>query len=95
MFYVFSLFVFKVDFVLKIKYNLCLVALFWLETKHKTRHCQGENSSIFVLKMYKEKCIKIVNLQTRKNELTGWKVLKQPFNFSNFWVCAAFPYNQN
>ena len=95
MFYVFSLFVFKVDFVLNIKYNLCLVTLFWLETEHKTRHCQGENSSIFVVKMYKEKCIKIVNLQTRKNELTGWKVLEQPFNFSYFRVCAVFPYTQN
>ena len=26
------------------------VSLSWLEIKHKTRHCQGENSSIFIRK---------------------------------------------
>ena len=25
----------------------------------------------------------------RKNELTGWKVLKQLFNVSNFWLHAS------
>ena len=35
--------------------------------KHKTRHCQGENLSIFICKMYKEKVIKrkIGNLQMK------------------------------
>ena len=74
--------------------TICLFALSWLEVKHKTRHCQGENSSIIIHKMYKEKFIKIVNLQIRKNESTGWKVLKQLFNFLNFWVCASFAYTQ-
>ena len=30
----------------------------------------------------------------RKNESTGWKVLKQLFNVLNFWVCPSFPYTQ-
>ena len=30
----------------------------------------------------------------RKNEPTGWKVLKQPINVSSFWVCASFPYTK-
>ena len=55
---VFSLSISEVDFVLKIKDNLYFYTLFWLEIKHKTRHCQGQNSSIFVIKMYKEKFIK-------------------------------------
>ena len=59
-----------------------------LEIKHKTRPCQGENLPIFVHKMYKEKCVEILNLQMRKNESTGWKALKQTFKFLNFWVCA-------
>ena len=25
----------------------------------------------------------------------GWKVLKQPFNVLNFWVCASFLYTEN
>ena len=67
---VFSLFIFEVDFVLKIKDNLCLFALSCLETKHKTKHYQGENSSILIHKMYKEKVIKrkILNLQMGKYE---------------------------
>ena len=53
--------VFEVDFVLKIKNNM--FALSSIDIKYKTRHCQGENSSIFILKIYKEKFIKkkIVN----------------------------------
>ena len=31
----------------------------------------------------------------RKNELTGWKVLKQLFNVLNYWVCVSFPYIKN
>ena len=40
---------------------------------------------MLIHKMYKEKCIKkkIMNLQMRKNESTGWKVLKQLFNVLN------------
>ena len=36
-----------------------------------SRHCQGENSSILIHKMYKEKFIKwkIVNLQMRKTRM--------------------------
>ena len=34
---VFGLFVFEVDFVLKIKGNLCLFALSWTEMKHETK----------------------------------------------------------
>ena len=30
-----------------------------------------------------------VNFQMTKNESTGWKVLKEPFDFSNFWVCTS------
>ena len=83
---VFSKLVFSVDFVLKIKYNLCLFSPFWLQINHKTRHCKGENSSIRIHKMYKEKFLKkkILNFQIRKNELVGWKVVKHLFNVSNF-----------
>ena len=47
--------------------NSYLLALYWTEMKHKTRHCQGENLSIFICKMYKEKVIKrkIGNLQMK------------------------------
>ena len=38
--------------------TICLFALSWLEIKHKTRHCQGENSSILIHEIYKEKIIK-------------------------------------
>ena len=56
--------IFSVDSVLKLEDTLCLLAPSWLEDKHKTRHCQGENSTIFIHKMYKEKVIKrkIMNL---------------------------------
>ena len=67
---IFSLFVFKADFVLKIKCNLCFFVLSWLEINHKTRHCQGDDSCNFIYKMYKEKFIKIVNLPMGKNEST-------------------------
>ena len=52
----------------------------------KLRHYQGEYSPIFIHKMYKEKFSKrnIVNLQMRKNESTGRKVLKQLFHVLNF-----------
>ena len=30
----------------------------------------------------------------RKNEKTGWKVLKQLFNVLNLWVSASFPYTK-
>ena len=30
------------------------IALTWTEIKHKTRHCQGENSSFFIHIMYYE-----------------------------------------
>ena len=58
--------IFEVDFA-KIKYNLCLFAVSNLKIKLKTRHCQKENSAIFIHKMYKEKIVKkkIVNLQMR------------------------------
>ena len=36
---VFSLFVFEVNFVLKIEDNLSLFALSGIEIKHKTKHC--------------------------------------------------------
>ena len=66
------------------------VSLSWLEIKYQTRHCQVENSSTFNQKMCKKEVIKTVNLQMKINELTGQKVLKQLFNFLNFWVCASF-----
>ena len=52
----------------------------------KLRHYQGEYSSTFIPKMYEKKFSKrnIVNLQMRKNELTGRKVLKQLFHVLNF-----------
>ena len=66
-------FFFEVDFVLKIKDNLCLFAFSWREIRHKTRHYQGENSSIFINKMHKEYVIKkyiyIVNLHWSNSEL--------------------------
>ena len=43
----FLVFFFLIEYVLKIKYNLCLFALSWLEIEHKTRHYRGENSYIF------------------------------------------------
>ena len=54
--------------MLKMKYNLCLFALSWIEVKHKTKHCQGEHSSVFIHKMYMEEFIKrkIVNLRWEK-----------------------------
>ena len=57
-FTLFFFFFFEVDFLLKIKDNLCLFALSWREIRHKTRHYQGENSSIFINKMHKEYVIK-------------------------------------
>ena len=45
--------VFQVDFVLKIKDNLS-----WIGIKHKTKYCQGENSSMIIHKMHTEKVIK-------------------------------------
>ena len=44
------------------------IALTWTEIKHKTRHCQGENSSFFSHIMYYEIFIssKIGNLQMKK-----------------------------
>ena len=60
-----------------------LIALFsiGLEIKHKTRHFQRGN---WIHKMYKEKFVKIVKLQMRKNKSTGQKVLKQFFNVLSF-----------
>ena len=72
-----------------------MLALSWLEIKHKTRHCHGQNSSVFIHKLLKENFFEIVNLHMRKNESTGLKVLKQRFNFLNFWVGASFHYTQN
>ena len=62
--------------------NTIYVCLLFL--KHKTRHCQWENSSIFNHKIYKEKFIKTMKLQMRKNESAEWKILKQLFNFWDF-----------
>ena len=64
----FSLFIVQVDFVLRLKDNLCLLALSWLEIKHKTKLSKRKISSISIDKIYKEKVIKtkIVNLQTKK-----------------------------
>ena len=44
------------------------IAPTWTEIKHKTRHCQGENSSFFSHIMYYEIFIssKIGNLQMKK-----------------------------
>ena len=69
----FCLFIFEVDFVLNIEDNLCLFALSWIEIKHKNKHWEGENSSIFIHKMFKETFIKrdIVNLQMRKNKFNS------------------------
>ena len=47
------MFIFEVGLVLKMKYNSCLLALSWIEIRHKTKHCQGNNLSIFFIK-YKE-----------------------------------------
>ena len=49
--------------------NKCLFTLSWIEIKYKTKHCQGEKTSILIHKMFKEEVIKrkIVNLQMRKN----------------------------
>ena len=50
----------QVDFLLRLKDNLCLFALSLLEIKHKTRRSKGKISSVFIDKIYKEKrkCIK-------------------------------------
>ena len=63
----------------------------------KLRHYQGEYSSTFIPKMYEKKFSKrnIVNLQMRKNESTGRKVLKQLFHVLNFWMCLSFSFTQN
>ena len=55
---VFSLFVFEVNFVLKIEDNFSLFALSGIEIKHKIKHCYGEDSSIVIHRIYKEKVIK-------------------------------------
>ena len=55
---VFSLFLFEVDFVLKIEDNLRLFALSWIKIKHKTKHCYGENRSIVIIKCIKKKSLK-------------------------------------
>ena len=89
------MFVFWVEFLLKAKYHLCLFTISWFEIESKTRHYQGENSSIFIYKTYKENFIKrkIVNLQMRKNKSTGWKVLKQLLQCFKFLrVCIIFLY---
>ena len=67
----FDVFVFEVVFVLKIEDNLCLFALSWYEIKHKTSHCQRNDWSIFIHKIYKEKFITAVNLKMKKNESAG------------------------
>ena len=65
------MFIFEIDFVLKIKDNLCLFVLFDLKLKIKQGR-EGENSSIFIHKINNEKVIRRkivkVNLQLRKNE---------------------------
>ena len=48
---VFNLFVFEVEIVLKIKDNLCLFALSWLDIKYKTKHCKGDRWSIVIHKV--------------------------------------------
>ena len=45
----------QVDFLLRLKDNLCLFALSSLEIKHKTRLSKGKISSVFIDKIYKEK----------------------------------------
>ena len=51
----FDVFIFELDFALKIEDSLCLFALSWTEIEHKTRHCQGEDSFVFIHEMYEEK----------------------------------------
>ena len=48
--------------------NKCLFTLSSIEIKYKTKHCQGEKTSILIHKMFKEEVIKrkMVNLQMRK-----------------------------
>ena len=76
------LFIFKVNFVLKITDDLCLFALSCNEIKHHTRHCQVENSFNFTDKMYKEKVIKrkIVNFKMRKNEQSSRRKYIENYN---------------
>ena len=83
---VFSLFIVQVDFVLRLKDNLCLLALSWLEIKHKTKLSKRKISSISIDKIYKEKVIKtkIVNKNSEAVEENTLKVmitrLKWEFN---------------
>ena len=83
---VFSLFIVQVDFVLRLKDNLCLLALSWLEIKHKTKLSKRKISSISIDKIYKEKVIKtkIVNKNSEAVEENTLKVmitrLKSEFN---------------
>ena len=74
-----SFFIFKVDFVLMVKDNLCLFALSWLEIKHKTRHCHGESSCIFIHKVYKEKGIKRKIINKIRSSHRKKFLEKQPF----------------
>ena len=50
-----------------------MFAFSWFEITHKTRNHQGENSSVFIHKMYNENIIKrkIAKLQIRNKESTG------------------------
>ena len=45
-------------FITDFESSTIMLALSWLEIKQKTMHCQGENSSNVIHKMYKEKIIK-------------------------------------
>ena len=61
--------------------------LLFLDLKLNTKHgiVRGE-FHLFFNNMYKHKFIKkkIVNLQMKKNESEGWKVLKEIFDVLNF-----------
>ena len=52
------MFIFGVDFVLKIEENLRFLAPSWIGINHKTKHCQRENSFILFIKYTKKRLLK-------------------------------------
>ena len=58
-----------------------MLALLRIETKHKTRHCQGENSFIKIHEMYKEK------LKKKNTARTGiWEKMSKAIEENNLPV---------
>ena len=63
------MFIFRVDFVLKIEENLSLLALSWIEVNHKTKLCQRENSFILFIKYTKKMLLKGILLTCRRLQI--------------------------